>query len=179
LKNEVTKLNRRNFLSAAPAAAFAGLTVAEMLPKLAQAQAAPMTESNFLVISTPDLSANIKELEAKPDAASSKRLYNDKNFMLDLWVEKTKAGKEYEWHEGRDHIIEILDGETNYEVGGTPKGAHQTGPGEWLAPEAEGVTKMTLKKGDLLILRRGTLHKRITEKRVVLTLTAPVTPRAS
>ena len=144
---------------------------------MAQAQAAPpLSEGNFQVFSAQELADQIKALAAKSGPANSKRLFNDKNFMLDLWVEKTNAGKEYEWHERRDHIVEILDGTTVYELGGTPQNPHSTGPGEWLAPTIEGATKVTLKKGDTLVIRRGTAHKRTTAEGVTFTLAAPVTP---
>jgi hypothetical protein len=178
-KNEMTSRDRRRFLCAVPAAAAAGLSIANVLPLLASAQSetpGAIPESGFELYSAKDISSDIQELEAKAVPATSKRLVNDKNFLLDLWVEKKNAGKEYEWHEHRDHVVQILDGETSYEVGGKPTGAHSTGPGEWLSPTAEGVTKMTLKKGDVLVIRRGTLHKRTTDVGVTFTLTAPVTP---
>jgi mannose-6-phosphate isomerase-like protein (cupin superfamily) len=40
------------------------------------------------------------------------------------------------------------------------------GPGEWHAPESDGATTLTLKKGDMLIVPRGTPHKQSTEKSV-------------
>jgi quercetin dioxygenase-like cupin family protein len=91
-----------------------------------------------------------------------------------LTVETAKNAKEFEWHENRDHIFQIIDGSTVYEVGGTPKGAHSTGPGEWLAPASEGATTITLKKGDMLVIPRGTPHKRNTAESVTLTLISPM-----
>ncbi len=87
-----------------------------------------------------------------------------------LTTEEKKAGKEFEYHEGRDHIFHILDGTTKYELGGTPKGAHSTKPGEWLAPESEGAKTLTLNKGDMLVIPRGTPHKRTTDASVTLIL---------
>jgi mannose-6-phosphate isomerase-like protein (cupin superfamily) len=84
--------------------------------------------------------------------------------------EEKKSGKEFEYHEGRDHIFQILDGTTVYEVGGTPKNARNTKPGEWLAPTSEGATTLTLRKGDMLVIPRGTPHKRTTETSVTLIL---------
>jgi hypothetical protein len=55
-------------------------------------------------------------------------------------------------------------------VGGTPKNGHSTKPGEWLAPECEGTTAYTLHKGDMLIIRRGTPHKRTTKDSVTFLL---------
>ena len=83
-------------------------------------------------------------------------------FTCVLTVEKAKSAKEFEWHEGRDHILQILDGETVYELGGTPQNGRNTKPGEWLAPTAQGASTLTLKKGDVLIIPRNTPHKRST-----------------
>lgn len=43
-------------------------------------------------------------------------------FACALTVEQGKSAREFEWHEGRDHILQILKGETVYEVGGTSRG---------------------------------------------------------
>ncbi len=56
---------------------------------------------------------------------------------------------------------------------GTPKNAHSPKPGEWLAPESEGATTITLNKGDMLVIPRGTPHKRSTAGIVTFTLISP------
>jgi mannose-6-phosphate isomerase-like protein (cupin superfamily) len=71
-------------------------------------------------------------------------------------------------------VLYILDGTTVCEVGGTPKGAHSTGPGEWIAPESEGAVTYKLNKGDMLVIPRGTPHKRLTEGSVTLILISPM-----
>jgi mannose-6-phosphate isomerase-like protein (cupin superfamily) len=93
-------------------------------------------------------------------------------FAVTLTTETKKSATEFEYHEGRDHVIQIVEGTTLYEVGGTPKNARNVKPGEWLAPISEGSTAITMKKGDMLILPRGTPHKRSTEGSVTLTLIA-------
>jgi mannose-6-phosphate isomerase-like protein (cupin superfamily) len=90
-----------------------------------------------------------------------------------LTTEKTKSGAEFEWHEHRDHIFQILDGSTVYELGGTPKGAHSKAPGEWNSPESEGHQTVSLSKGDMLVVARGTPHRRITTGSVTLSLISP------
>ena len=101
-------------------------------------------------------------------------IVTDKNFTVILTVETAKSAQEFEYHEGRDHVLYILDGTTVYEVGGTPKGAHSPRPGEWLAPESEGAVTYKLKKGDMLVMPRGTPHKRLTEGSVTLLLVSPM-----
>ena len=178
------KMDRRTLLGAIPAAAASGLMLAQMgqqaaaqmaMP-MAQQNAIPQTPGDFLMVGAESLADDIKALMAAP---GSKRLFQDRFFLYDLWVEKAKSAKEYEWHEHRDHILVVLDGSTEYELGGTPEGTHANGTGEWLAPKATGVKKVALKKGDTLIIRRGTLHRRSTADYVVFTLAAPVTPLVS
>jgi len=95
-------------------------------------------------------------------------------FSVILTVETAKNAKEFEWHEGRDHVLQIIEGSTVLEVGGTPRGAHSKGPGEWLAPVSEGATRIAMKKGDMLVIPRGTAHKRITADSVTLLLLSPM-----
>ena len=56
-------------------------------------------------------------------------------------------------------------------LGGTPKGGHvNKGPGEWLAAGAVGSKSIMMMKGDMLVIPRGTLHKRSTEDSVTFIL---------
>jgi quercetin dioxygenase-like cupin family protein len=91
-------------------------------------------------------------------------------FTAVLTVEEKHAATEFEWHEGRDHLFQVVDGTTVYEIGGTPQNGRNTKPAEWLAPASAGATKMTLHKGDWLIIPRGTPHKRTTEGSVTFFL---------
>ena len=85
-------------------------------------------------------------------------------------MKEKKSPKEFEWHEGRDHLVQIIDGSTVYEVGGKPEGGHSSKPGEWNSPTSQGASKFTLHKGDMLVIPRNTPHKRTTETSVTLYL---------
>ena len=150
--------SRRNFLRTVPVAAAAGLalTEASLLATPAAAQsAAPAVAGAFQLFTASTLADDVKAIQAK---SGNNNLVTMKELLVVLTVETDKSAKEFEWHEHRDHVLQILDGTTVYEVGGTPKGGHNVRPGEWLAPEAEGATKLTLTKGDMLVIPRGTLH---------------------
>jgi mannose-6-phosphate isomerase-like protein (cupin superfamily) len=90
-----------------------------------------------------------------------------------MTTEIAKSAAEFEQHEGRDHILQIIDGSTTYEVGGTLKNARTTKPGEQLAPASDGATKVTLNKGDILTVPRGTPHRRTTAGSVTFLLISP------
>lgn len=91
-------------------------------------------------------------------------------FTAVLTYEEKHAAKEFEWHEGRDHLVQVVDGSATYELGGTPQNSRNTRPGEWLAPASEGATTLKLKKGDWLIIPRGTPHRRTTERSITFFL---------
>ena len=152
---------RRAFLLTAPLAAVA-------YKSLAAQATAPATEP-FRLISNKALEAMSDKLS---DAPGNMDLFTGKSlpFTFVLTVEEKKTQKEFEWHEGRDHIVQILDGECVYEVGGSPTGAHSSKPNEWNSPTANGTTTYTLKEGDTLVIPRNTLHKRTTPKEVTFTL---------
>jgi quercetin dioxygenase-like cupin family protein len=122
------------------------------------------------MFSAEDLAADCKTSQASGTA----NVVTNKNFTIVITTETAKSAAEFEWHAGRDHILQILDGETIYEVGGTPKNPRNVKPGEWLAPAREGGARIPMKKGDMLVLPRGTLHRRITAGSVTLMLIAPM-----
>jgi mannose-6-phosphate isomerase-like protein (cupin superfamily) len=183
-REEFMNLGRREFLLAVPAGAAAGLAIANTSlfaqagapADVAQAQSGTDARGqlwggmNFRVLTAQQIQDDVKVLESAP---GDNNLVLEKSFKVVLTVEKAKSAAEFEWHEGRDHVFLILDGETIYEVGGTPKGAHSMGPGEWHAPESVGATTLTLKKGDMLVIPRGTLHKRSTPVSVTLYQISP------
>ena len=170
---------RRSFLRAAPAAAVAGLALADvkLFASPAEGQANnentwPGPAAKVQIFTAAEFAHDVEALEAKP---GNLNLVDDKNlpFTMMLTYEKETAAPEFEWHAHRDHVFLILDGWTVYEVGGTPKGGRYIAPGDWRGTDVEGARKVTLHKGDRLVIPRGTPHKRITPASVTLTLISP------
>jgi mannose-6-phosphate isomerase-like protein (cupin superfamily) len=168
--------SRRSFLRTVPVAAAAGFALSEaaLFPADAAGQSAvPAVPASFQLFTAQRIQEDIKALQARPGNDN----LVDATAMpctVVMTTETTKSAKEFEWHEGRDHVLQILDGSTVYEVGGRPKDGHSKGPGEWLAPGSEGATTMTLKKGDMLVIPRGTPHKRSTAESVTFLLISPM-----
>jgi|SRR5580765_7659015 len=164
-----TLQTRRNFLVTAP------LAVAAASPFAAAAMSADAPKVNgaeaIEVIPVGEMAAVIKDVQA---AHGKKDLLASKATTMTMTVnEETKAvAKEFEYHLHRDHVFQVLDGETVYELGGAPKDAREVKPGEWLAPASEGFKTVKLKKGDYLSIPRMTPHRRITEGSVTLLLIA-------
>lgn len=171
--------SRRSFLRAAPAAAAAGMVLADAPLFALPADSPPAAAAvKFKHISAAEIENDIGKAEAN---SGNLTLVPEKGveFSMVLTTEKAKVDSEFEMHQHRDHIFQILEGSTIYEVGGTPKGGRMIGPGEWRGPHVEGATRLTLNKGDRLILPRGTPHKRSTPGHVTLTLISPGAPAAT
>lgn len=166
---------RRNFLWTAPLAAAVALPVLPLTDTLLHAAPAEAEQhATFKVFSAATLEGMVKSLEEAP--AAKDIVLGNVGVSITISAEEKKAAKEFEYHQHRDHVFQVLDGSTQYEVGGTPKNARQTKPGEWLAPESEGHTTITLNKGDMLVVPRMTPHKRTTEGTVSLLLINAATP---
>ena len=148
------KTSRRNFLRTAPIAAAAGFTLTDSL--MAMAQAAPGADviaaaQPIKLFKASELADDMKALDAKP---GDNRLYDSKSIP-----------------------VQIIDGSTLYEVGGTPTGTKvMPGVGEWHATGATGSKSILLVKGDVLLIPRGTLHKRSTEDSVTFLLISNPAP---
>jgi quercetin dioxygenase-like cupin family protein len=169
--------NRRAFLVSASVAAAAGLVLVDSASVFAQAgaqsgaQPGTTTEpASFQVITAETIQNDVKALQSAP---GNNNLVTEKEFSVVLTTETAHSAKEFEWHEGRDHILQVIDGTTVYELGGTPRDAHSSKSGEWLAPASDGAAIVTLHKGDMLVIPRGMPHKRSTAASVTFTLISP------
>ena len=165
--------SRRNFLRTAPLAV-AALPLTDCMLRaeaIATGQIASAPAS-FKLIQAAEIQADTKELQAKPgnkDLISAKEL----PFLFVITTETAHSAAEFEWHESRDHVLQVVEGTTIYDLGGSPKNGRNVKPGEWLAPESEGATRITLKQGDTLVIPRNTPHKRSTSGSVTFTLLSP------
>ncbi len=165
---------RRNFLRAAPVAAVSiPLTGRLLFASSAGSAEGPVPDREQSQVFTAEkLADSMKSSQAQ---LGEHYLYQPKDLPLTIAMtaQEKKTVGEFEYHEGRDHVFLILEGGTRFEVGGTPKNPRNTRPGEWLAPESEGATSIEVKKGDMLVIPRGTPHRQSTEKGVTWMLISP------
>ncbi|MBS1821544.1 MAG: hypothetical protein JST61_06165 [Acidobacteria bacterium] len=168
---------RRNFLLTAPLAAAAASPLASSAATLLHASAtgAGAAQSGsapaFEVFPAAEIAAVVKDVQA---SHGTKNLMTSKTTAMAFTIneETDKVAKEFEYHAHRDHVFQVLYGETEYQLGGTPRNAREIKSGEWLAPESEGYTSVKLKQGDYLSVPRMTPHRRITTGSVTLLLIA-------
>lgn len=65
-----------------------------------------------------------------------------------------------EVHDGSDDIYYVLEGEATLMLGGTLIEPNEISPGEWRAKAASGGQAVVIRKGDLIVVPRGTRHQR-------------------
>ena len=129
----------------------------------------------FVSLPASELERMVEDLRSKPGGKTviaSKQL----PFNARLISEQATGGKEFEFHEHTDHIVQVLEGSTHFDVGGTAENQHQVKPAEWLAPGSKGSTPIDMSKGDMLFIPRGTPHKRTTKESAVLMLISVTGP---
>jgi len=66
----------------------------------------------------------------------------------------------YELHDNSDDIYYVLDGEATLALGGELAEPNEISPGEWRSKTVKGGNPFEIKKGDLIVVPRGTVHQR-------------------
>jgi len=74
--------------------------------------------------------------------------------------EKNKTGTAAELHDASDDVYYVLDGSATLRLGGRLDDPKETEPGEWRSPRIIDGKTFEIKKGDLVIVPRGTPHQR-------------------
>lgn len=65
-----------------------------------------------------------------------------------------------EVHDGSDDIYYVLEGTATLLLGGSLVEPNEISPGEWRAKASSGGQRYEVKKGDLIVVPRGTAHQR-------------------
>lgn len=79
-----------------------------------------------------------------------------------LQHEKNRSGAAAELHDASDDVYYVLEGTATLTLGGKLDDPKETDPGEWRSPRIIDGKTFELKKGDLIIVPRGTPHQRST-----------------
>jgi mannose-6-phosphate isomerase-like protein (cupin superfamily) len=76
--------------------------------------------------------------------------------------ERNKAAAAAEVHDASDDVYYVLEGTATLTLGGRLEAPRETEPGEWRAPGIIGGQIVEIRKGDLVVVPRGTPHSRST-----------------
>ena len=115
----------------------------------------------FVVMSGQSLAELQKSLQ--PDNKTSE-LIDSVGMQLRVAVqhEKNRSDALAELHDASDDVYYVLDGSATLVLGGKLEDPKETDPGEWRSPRIIDGKTFELKKGDLIVVPRGTPHQRST-----------------
>ena len=71
-----------------------------------------------------------------------------------------RSGDMVELHDKSDDVYYVLKGQATLELGGTLVDPKEATPGEWRAKTVTGAQSVVIKEGDLVMVPRGTPHRR-------------------
>jgi len=143
---------------------FGGIVLLVMtIPLLAQRKPSEATRP-FVVMPAQSLDDVQKKLQ--PDNKTTE-LIDSSGMQLRVAVqhEKNKIGAAAELHDASDDVYYVLDGSATLVLGGKLDDPKETDPGEWRSPRIIDGRTVELRKGDLVIVPRGTPHQRTTENK--------------
>jgi quercetin dioxygenase-like cupin family protein len=135
---------------------------------LAQPPAKPRAPLRPPVPFTVFTDAALKETGAKLSAGNLSSTLVPRGAVpleVQLFHESQKSAPEVETHDTKDHLFFVVDGEVTFTLGGELESPREISPGEWRAKTARGTRAVVARKGDLLFVPRGTVHKRDTGKK--------------
>ena len=133
----------------------------------------PSTANRPFVVKTKQQVSDIqKELGKKPGNTNEDIVAaSGMQMRVAVFHDEKRENDNVEVHDSSDDIYYVLDGTATLMLGGTLDTPNEISPGEWRAKTATGGQKITIKKGDLVMVPRGTPHQRtVTDKKFSMIL---------
>lgn len=148
----------RLLLAAAILAAFGSVVHAQRKPSVASRAYVVMTDRQIGDIQNDlEKQSGNKSMDIVAAARTQMRVA--------VFHDEKRVDDNVELHDASDDIYYVLNGTATLMLGGTLDAPTEISPGEWRAKTATGGKKIVIKKGDLIVVPRGTPHQRtVTEK---------------
>lgn len=122
----------------------------------------PSTPSRpFVVKSKQQVSDITKEIAAKEGNQQFDVFAQSGTQMrVAVFHDEKRENDLHEVHDSSDDVYYVLEGEATLTLGGSLVAPNQISPGEWRSKDSTGGQRVLVKKGDLVIVPRGTPHHR-------------------
>ena len=133
----------------------------------------PSVATRPFVVKTQQQMTDIQNALAKKSGNTSEDIIPLAGIQMRVAVfhDEKRVDDNVELHDTSDDIYYVLNGTATLMLGGTLDSPKEVSPGEWRAKTATGGQKVVIKKGDLIIVPRGTPHQRnVTDKRFSMIL---------
>jgi mannose-6-phosphate isomerase-like protein (cupin superfamily) len=144
------------------AAAGAAGAAAQTTEKQTAARAPSSPIRPFVVLTAQSLADVERKLH--PETNKGHELIGGQGMELRVAVqhENNLAPASAEIHDESDDVYYVLEGTATLTLGGTLEAPKEIEPGEWRGPGIKGGQNFDVKKGDLVVVPRGTPHMRST-----------------
>lgn len=140
------------------------LTITCALATFAQSDKKPSTAIRPYIVKTKQ---SVEDLE-KSLRSDNKvlDLIGGEGMQLRVAVQhdKKRPTADAELHDASDDVYYVLEGSAMLTLGGTLDNPREASPGEWRSKTIKDGQTFEIKKGDLIIVPRGTPHQRVTLK---------------
>ncbi len=138
----------------------------------AQASQPSVPTSPFIVRSAKEVGDITKALLVKPGNTNQDILAaSGHQARIAIFHDEKRVDDLHEVHDGSDDIYYVTNGTATLMLGGSLVAPNQISPGEWRSKTATGGQKVTIKKGDVVFVPRGTPHQRtVTDKKFTMIL---------
>lgn len=122
----------------------------------------PSSAAKPWIVKTKQQVDDIRKTLAKQDGNKNEDVVAAAGLEMRVAVfhDEKREGDLNEVHDSSDDIYYVLDGTATLMLGGTLVDPNEISPGEWRAKTATGGQTVTIKKGDLVVVPRGTRHQR-------------------
>jgi len=106
------------------------------------------------------------DLKTKEVVSKTEDLIDNSGLQLRVAVQydAKKDAAQAEVHDASDDVFYVLEGSAELTLGGSLENPKEATPGEWKSSKIVGGQTFTIKKGDLIVVPRGTPHQRINTK---------------
>ncbi len=137
------------------------ITVAACLAISAQTKQPSSPSKPFVIKSRTDI-ADITKALADQEGNQNKDIVPAKGVQMRVAVfhDEKRENDLYEVHDNSDNIYYVLDGTATLALGGELVEPNEISPGEWRSKTVQGGNPFVIKKGDLIVVPRGTVHQR-------------------
>jgi len=123
----------------------------------------PSSPARPFVVMTAQTVADV-ERKLHPASNKGEELIGGEGMELRVVIqhENNLAAAAAEIHDASDDVYYVLEGTATLTLGGQLDAPKEVEPGEWRGPRIEGGQNFDVRKGDLVVVPRGTPHMRST-----------------
>lgn len=124
----------------------------------------PSTPIRPFVVKTKQLVADLEKALGNENKVTDLIGGDGMQLRVAIQHDEKKDSADAELHDASDDVFYVLEGSAELTLGGKLDNPREATPGEWKAAKIIDGKTFTIKKGDLIVVPRGTPHHRVNSK---------------